>query len=247
MKRYVFGNWKMHMTLLETENYLKEFKNYEIPENVEVGIAFPYTNICVARKFDKYFLTGAQNVHYEEDGAFTGEISAVMLKSFGAKFCLVGHSERRKIFGETNKFINKKIKSLLKYNIKSILCVGEKESENRAGKTKLVLEKQLEECLQGLYENELENIIIAYEPVWAIGTGRTASLSQIKNTICFIKDWIGKNFSEKAKDKVKLLYGGSVKSSDAQKLGKIECVDGFLVGGASLKPEEFYKIIKEIA
>ena len=130
MKKFVFGNWKMNMTLLETENYLKQFSGFEIPENVSVGIAFPYTNLANANKYNKSLSIGAQNVHYEEGGAYTGEISSIMLKSLNVNFCLVGHSERRKIFGETNKFINKKIKSLLKYNIKAVLCVGEKESEN---------------------------------------------------------------------------------------------------------------------
>lgn len=245
MEKIILGNWKMNKTIEDTENYLKEFEKLDVPENIKVGIAFPYIDISAAVKYSKNLLVGAQNVHYEESGAYTGEISASMLKSSKVDFAIVGHSERRKIFGETNKFINKKIKALLKYNIKVVLCIGEKESEKLAGKTKIVLAKQLEECLHGLYENELENIIIAYEPVWAIGTGKVANASTIKSTLSFIKQWIQKNFSSKAHEKVKFLYGGSVKPADAKKLIKIENVNGFLVGGASLKVEDFHKIITE--
>ena len=213
--------------------------------NCDVGICVPYTNINVCKKAlkESKILYGAQNVSEFEKGAYTGEVNAQMLADVGCQLVIVGHSERRKMFSEQNSQINNKIKQNLKYNLTSILCIGESKRDRTAGQTDKVLCKQIDECLSGLYENELEKIVIAYEPVWAIGTGQTATAKQIEEAISIIKNEISRIYSKSIIDKVRILYGGSVKPENVREFVKIKNLDGFLVGGVSLDASAFSELI----
>ena len=179
----------------------------------------------------------------EEEGCFTGEISAKMLKDENVELVLVGHSERRKHFHETNEMINKKIKNCLKFGMKVVLCVGETKNQRNIKKTKQVLTTQIEEALCGIYENELKNIIIAYEPIWAIGTGNVATVSDIYGATKIIREIIVAHYSKKAGESQKIIYGGSINSGNSKAILKNENICGLLVGGASLNPNEFAKIV----
>ncbi len=246
MKKFIVGNFKMNTTLHDFAKYLdcflplvKECKNF-------VALSIPYTHMMLASQklVSTNVVFGSQNISTEEKGAFTGEISNLMVKDLGAYFTLVGHSEIRKKFRETNEQINQKIMRALSVNLKCVLCVGETKTERNANKTKMVLKKQLEIALKGLYENELKNIIIAYEPVWAIGTGKTPTTKDIEETVDHIRQIIMDMFSQKSADKILVIYGGSVNQNNSSNILKIKNINGLLVGGACLNPVEFANIIK---
>lgn len=217
---------------------IKDIKN-------QVCICVPYTHLMLANQklVSSSVLLGAQNVFYEDSGAYTGEIAPAMLKDLGVSLVIIGHSERRKILGEINEIINKKIIKALAYNLKIVLCIGETKNEKTAGKTKLVLKKQIESALKGLYENELKNVIIAYEPVWSIGTNTVPSSKQVENAVLYIREVIKTDFSEESANKIPILYGGSVNSNNAKQFLKCNGVNGILVGGACLNPDEFGAIV----
>lgn len=244
MKKLVIANLKMNFTQEECKNYLNQLKPLLKDVKNEVGICFPYTNLVLAKDmlFGSKILIGAQNVHEEENGAFTGEISAKMLKELSCGFVLVGHSERREYFNETNKAINLKIKKLLKYGMKAVLCVGETKSQRDNNKTNVIVKGQIEGALAGLYENELNNVIIAYEPVWAVGTGVQPTGKQVEKVCAYIREVINNNFSQTASQNIKIIYGGSIKVDNAKQFFGLENVNGMLVGGASLQPENFAKL-----
>lgn len=242
MKKIIIANLKMNFTQEETKRYLdKLLPNSESLAN-KLAVCFPYTNLSLASDmlFGKKVLLGAQNVHHEDSGSYTGEISAKMLSGFSCKYVLVGHSERRK--HETNKEINEKIKALLKYGMKAVLCVGETLKERETSKTKSSVKQQIEQALFGLYENELKNVVIAYEPVWAIGSGKTPTAKQVQQIAEYIRDIIKQNFSEKASKNITILYGGSIKPENCKTFLTIDQIDGALVGGASLNPDLLVKI-----
>ncbi len=186
---------------------------------------------------------GAQNMHFEESGAYTGEVSGKMLKSIGVEYVIIGHSERRQYFAETDETVNKKIKSALSNGLKPIVCVGETLEQREAGQTVEIITSQIEKALDGLTEEQVENIIIAYEPIWAIGTGKTATAEQANETIKSIRDKICQMYGQMVSNGVIIQYGGSVKSTNAKEIFEMSDIDGGLVGGASLKPEEFSKIV----
>ncbi len=187
---------------------------------------------------------GAQNMHFEESGAYTGEVSAKMLKSINVEYVIIGHSERRQYFNETDESVNKKVKMALKNGLKPIICVGETLEQREANKTAEVITKQTELALEGLEENELKEIIIAYEPIWAIGTGKTATSEDANNSIKEIRNKIATIYGQNVADGVIIQYGGSVKSKNAKELFTMSDIDGGLVGGASLDAEEFSKIVE---
>ena len=241
MNKVIIGNLKMNLLPTDTENYLKELKDNLNTKN-QVGVALPFTSLNLAQ-YKSGIMLGAQNVHYAESGAYTGEVSAEMLKQSGCDFCIVGHSERRQNFKESNAFIGKKIKALLKHGVKVVLCVGESQSERDSGKTSAVLTKQLDEALAGLYENELLSIIIAYEPVWAIGTGKVPTVKQATSAVEHIRKNITSHFSAEAGKNVIVLYGGSVKKDNVKKFVESKGIDGALVGGASNDAKEFAQLI----
>ena len=234
----------MNTTIKDVENYTETFLPLVATCKNEIAIFPPFTNLMFAKQklTASKVMLGAQNVSAEPSGAYTGEISASMLKSVGANIVLVGHSERRKLFLEKNELINKKIKEALSQGLKVVLCVGETKTERANKKYIQVLQKQILEAVKGLYENELKNIIIAYEPVWAIGTGVVPSVKQIEEVAQAIKTIICTDYSTNASKNIKILYGGSVNSANAKQFACAVGINGLLVGGASLNATEFAKI-----
>ncbi len=241
----IAGNWKMHKTPSQTEEYFKEFlPKVEGVKNVEILICPPFIGIPKAVEMTRNSAVkiGGQNCYFEKEGAFTGEVSPVMLKEAGCEYVILGHSERRHIFGESDELINKKVLAALDEGLKVILCVGETLEERESGLTFTVVESQLKLGLSGA-EDRLDQIEIAYEPVWAIGTGVAAKPEDAEEVHAFIYEKL-KELNPKAAEKVRVLYGGSVKPSNAKELLSQPHVKGVLVGGASLKPDSFAQIVK---
>ncbi|MBQ7558911.1 MAG: triose-phosphate isomerase [Synergistaceae bacterium] len=237
-KIYLYGNWKMNMTAAETKKFFDEFAGiYKPASDLEVGVFSPFTSLWAladgAKKNGVVF--GAQNVYFEPKGAFTGEVSIPMLAEIGVTHVILGHSERRHIFGESDEMIAKKTKAVLDAGMIPVLCYGETLEEREAGNTFKVMERQLKSALEGLKPEEIAKIIYAYEPVWAIGTGKSATSGQAQE-VC---EWSRKLIAD---PKVVILYGGSVKGSNAKELLSMKDIDGALVGGASLKPASFLEI-----
>lgn len=245
MSYLIAANWKMNKTNSQTVEYLNVFKELykEHTQNIEVMIAPPFTSLSTASSelFNSYIKLGAQNMHYEENGAYTGEISPVMLKELNVSYVILGHSERRHIFGEKDEHINKKVHTAIKHGIRPIVCVGETIEEREMGKTLNVVERQIKSALAGV-EREVYMIDIAYEPVWAIGTGINATPTQAQEVHRFIRELIH-TISKGNDNGCRILYGGSVNENNASQLIKEKDIDGFLVGTASLDPVRFYKII----
>lgn len=241
------ANWKMYKTIKEAEDYLAAFLPLlEKNRNTEVYLAVPATAIQnVSRKaFSSGVYTGGQNISTEERGAFTGELSAEMVREAGASFVLAGHSERRALFGETNEMVNKKIQRALENGLQPILCVGETLQEREAGQTEEVLAVQLIECLSGFEPSTVAKMIIAYEPRWAIGTGRIATPQQIRHVHTLLRRELAEGWGAACAKQIPILYGGSVTAANAKDFAAIEEVGGVLVGGASLDPTAFATIIK---
>lgn len=242
----VIANWKMHKTLIEARHFIAELSQKVSTSKCELGLSAPYTVLdgCSKALAGTNILLGAQNIHEKSSGAYTGEISADMVKDAGAKFSIIGHSERRKYFSETNSIIQKKIESAVEKNIIPILCIGEtfEEREN----TQKVLEKQLAECLGKLSNDQLRNLIIAYEPVWAIGTGKAASPLEANQTHNYIRSYCRVHYSQKFANQLRIIYGGSVQPNNVQSLMLQPNIDGLLVGGASLEVASFIEIILNI-
>ncbi len=246
-KPFIAGNWKMNKTAAETADLCAKLKETVGGfKEADILICPPFTSLVAAKQAIEGSVIGlgAQNMHWEDSGAYTGEISALMIKGLGCKFVIIGHSERRKYFSETNKEVNRKIKSAISAGILPIVCVGETLEQREQGQEKEVIESQLKEGFDSLTESDLEKITIAYEPVWAIGTGKTATGDQAEEMHNFIRKWFENNFSADLAEKLRILYGGSVKPGNIDGLMKQEDIDGALVGGASLKAEDFTEIIK---
>lgn len=211
----------------------------------DVVVCVPFTCIEKVKKLVKgsKIKVGAQNVAWADKGAFTGEISAAMLKEVGAEYVIIGHSERRQYFGETDKSVNMRLMQALKNELKPIVCVGETLDERNGGKTETVLRAQLEGGLEGISAEDMKNVVIAYEPVWAIGTGVTATAEQANTTIKFIRKTLAKMFTRPVANKVRIQYGGSMNAKNASELMAMSDIDGGLIGGASLKAEDFSKVV----
>jgi len=230
--KYLLGNWKMNMSIREIEQFSLNFSTKSL-SNVYVGIAVPSVYFGACYGLRNGVNIGLQNCSEYESGAYTGEISAKMVADVLADFCLVGHSERRQYFGETDEIVNQKIKQLQKFMVTTVLCVGETLEQYEAGETQSVLASQVEKALDGAHL--LNQIIVAYEPVWAIGTGKTPTKQEIERNIQFLQE----KLYEISGKKMPVLYGGSVKPSNIDEILDIDCVDGVLVGGASQKSEDF--------
>ncbi len=246
MKPIVAGNWKMNKTIDEALSFVDEVKNRILDKDgANVIFCPPFTSLfSIARLLDNsLFYLGAQNVHHETEGAYTGEISVQMLNSVNVDYAILGHSERRIFFGETNEFIRKKINAVLKGGLIPIVCIGESLDERNAGQTKEVLKKQIEDCFNNLKSINEYSLILAYEPIWAIGTGNSANEIQITEAHGYIRRIIHTMFGENDQN-IPILYGGSVNVDNALSLINIDGVDGFLVGGASLNLESFCRIIE---
>lgn len=249
MKRLTFiaGNWKMNKTVEEALDLVRGLKvSLQGIEDVEVAIAPPFTalySVSQELKGSSIHLA-SQNLFWEEKGAFTGEISPVMLKEINCRYAIIGHSERRQYFGETDETVNRRIKAALRYDLKVIFCIGETLNEREEGKTFSVIERQAEGGLKGLGEKEVRDIVIAYEPVWAIGTGKTATPQQAQETHRFIRQKIGRLYSGGISEGIRIQYGGSVTPENSKGLMNQEDIDGALVGGASLNAESFSRIVR---
>lgn len=243
-RKVIAGNWKMNKSPIDTEEFMNVFPSLVKDTESEVVLCVPYIDLFKAMEMAKgtNVKIGAQNVHFEDKGAFTGEVSPKMLEDIGVEYVIIGHSERREYYNETDESVNKKIKAAFSHNLKPIVCVGETLSQREAGVTKDFVTTQTRLALEGLTKEQVKNTIIAYEPIWAIGTGKTAS-SEDANEVCvWIRDEIKSLYGEVAEDVI-IQYGGSVKSSNAKELFNMSDIDGGLVGGASLDPEEFAKIV----
>lgn len=242
----IIANFKMNKTPSQIKQYLIDLMaRYKDGDKVELGLSIPYPSLPIAKFLigERKIKLGAQNLSDEEVGKNTGEVSGEMLKDVGVNYVIIGHSERRKKFKEDNKTINNKIKMALKNGLEIILCVGESLSEYNTLKTKDVLTEQLESAFKGLYENELENITVAYEPIWAIGTGKTPSAREIEKASKVIRSVIKEDFSAKASENIQILYGGSINAKNISQFKNLKYSNGFLVGGACLDLAEFLQII----
>jgi triosephosphate isomerase (TIM) len=242
-QKIIAGNWKMNKNISETQQLINEINE---PLNCKVIIAPVFTSLSEAKKniANKNIFLASQNMHFENSGAFTGEISPLMLKETGCKYVILGHSERRSLFKETDQDINKKVKSALNNELTPILCVGELLEERESNKTNEVICNQVEKSLQGISNNEIKDIIIAYEPVWAIGTGKVATPQQADEAHSVIREKVKQLYSEEIANQVQILYGGSMKPDNANELLSKENVDGGLIGGASLNAKSFNELIK---
>lgn len=257
-KRFIAGNWKMYNGSKDTCDFFNKFiasiksdntVTQAITESkIEIALFPPMLSIpsAIQCKEDYPVIIGAQNCHFEKQGAFTGEVSAQMVKEAKCTHVIIGHSERRHIFGETDAMLNKKLLSLLEENLTPVFCVGELLEERESCKTFAVIEKQMLDGLESIAPSVIgEKVIIAYEPVWAIGTGKTASSEDAQEVCVFIRKIISENYSEDAAQRVLILYGGSVKPENTKGIMSQPDIDGVLVGGASLKPDSFLAIVKE--
>lgn len=242
----IVGNWKLNKTIDEAVALAQSVAAGDIGKNtVEVGIAPVYTALHSVSQVlqDTPIILCGQNCHYQETGAFTGEISPSFLKDAGAQMVIIGHSERRHVFDESDEVIGKKMRAALDQNIRTILCIGEKDEQRKSGQTNDVIAEQLKTGLAHCNEKDVAQIVIAYEPVWAIGTGNTATPALAQEVHSFIRDWVKEKFEKQAED-IQIQYGGSVKPANAAELLAQPDIDGALVGGASLTAEHFREIIK---
>ena len=243
-KKLIAANWKMNKNIEESVSFIKEFKILVEKNNKDIAIVPPFTALIELKKNlnGTKIKLGAQNMHFEEKGAFTGEVSASILKDAGCEYVILGHSERRIYFDETDEMISKKIKMALKNKLKVILCIGENLEQRENNETKAIIKFQLENCLRNISNNEMKDIVIAYEPVWAIGTGKTATPEQAEEVHLFIRELLKKLYDGNISENIRIIYGGSVNEKNAKELLAMKNIDGALVGGASLDPKSFAEI-----
>lgn len=240
----IAGNWKMNNTIEEGLQLVENIKTHKLSEDVEAVVCVPFTLLKDVKEALKEtnIKLGAQNMHWEEKGAFTGEISPKMLKEIPVDYVLIGHSERRQYFNETDETVNKKVKAALIHNIKPILCVGETLEQRESNMAKEIIKNQIIKAFEGVDKKNVSKIVVAYEPIWAIGTGKTASADDANDMISFIRETIGNLYKEE-KDLIRIQYGGSVKPNNVSELMSKPEIDGALVGGASLKAKDFTDLI----
>ena len=245
--KVIAGNWKMHLTPSEAGRYARRLRAKLLDTSgVPVILCPPFLALRVVFDVvkDSAIKVGAQNMHDADQGAFTGEISAPMLKESGAEYVILGHSERRHLFGEDDEFIERKVHQALRHGLKPILCVGETLAEREGGDTRRVVLRQIETALRELTAEQMQGVLVAYEPVWAIGTGHTATPEQAEEVHRIIREWIAEHKGAETAERQIIMYGGSVKAHNALELLRQPDIDGALVGGASLKAEEFAAIIR---
>ena len=243
-KPIIAGNWKMHKTIAEALEFVNEVKDRVNNDKVEAVICAPFTLLKDLKQATKgtNIKIGAQNMHFEEKGAFTGEISPLMLKELDMDYVVIGHSERRQYFNETDETVNKKVLKTLEVGIDPILCVGETLEEREAGNTKDVCKVQVEKALENVSKEDLAKVVIAYEPVWAIGTGKTATSEDANDVIAYIREVVANLYGELANE-VRIQYGGSVKPSNVAEIMNQSDIDGALVGGASLEANDYVELV----
>ena len=244
-RKVIAGNWKMNMLPNEAISMITELIPLVKDTENEVILCVPYTDLFYALLTAQgtNIKIGAQNMHFEEKGAFTGEVSGKMLKSIGVEYVIIGHSERRQYFAETDETVNKKIKAAFANELKPIVCVGETLEQREAGNAFDVITSQTQKALDGLSNEQVQNTIIAYEPIWAIGTGKTATNEDANNAIIKIREKICQIYGQNVAERVIIQYGGSMKPNNAKELLEMSDIDGGLIGGASLKAEDFASIV----
>lgn len=244
-KPIIVGNWKMNKTRDEALQFIYAVKNEvtssEVVESV-ICAPFPYLR-CLVKRQGEYLRVGAQNMHFESSGAYTGEVAPDMLTAIGVSYVVLGHSERREMFNETDEVVNKKVHAAFENGLTPIICVGESLEERENGTTNQVVDTQTVAALAGLTEDQVKQVVIAYEPIWAIGTGRTATAEQANETIGYIRQVIERVYGCDAANAVRIQYGGSVNPSNIKELMAQEHIDGALVGGASLDPQSFLDLV----
>ena len=244
-KPIIAGNWKMNKTPEEAAQLVKDLIPLVKDAKCDVVVCTPAVNFAAVKPVIEgtNIKLGAQNVHFKASGAYTGELSADMLKAAGCEYVIIGHSERRQYFGETDKTVNLRTNAAVKAGLIAIVCVGEMKDEREAGYTDMIVMYQTQMALHGLTAEELENVVVAYEPVWAIGTGLTATDEQANETIGVIRKAIAEKFGAEAAEKIRIQYGGSMKGSNVKGLMAQPEIDGGLIGGASLKAEDFAQVV----
>ncbi len=244
-KPIIIGNWKMNKLQSEAKELAKELIPLVQSSVADCAVCVPYTNLEAVKEIlaNTKIGVGAENAHWAESGAFTGEISAAMLEEIGISYCIVGHSERRQYFGETDETVNMRTASVIKHNMTAVVCVGELLEERESGKTEAVLTKQITEGLKNFTAEDFKKIIVAYEPVWAIGTGKTATAEDANATILFIRNTVKELFGEDVSSELRILYGGSMNTKNVDELMSMPEIDGGLIGGASLKAADFARIV----
>ena len=242
---FIAGNWKMHKTAAEARAFAEEFKALYKDTDVKTAICAPFVHLALLKEAfaGTDIKVGAQNAHFEDQGAFTGEVSVKMLEDIGVDYCIIGHSERRQYFAETDETVNKKLKKLFEGPIVPILCVGEVLEERDAGREKEVVGGQIRADLAGLSADDVRKLVVAYEPVWAIGTGRTATPEQANEMCGYIREVVSELYDDEVACELTIQYGGSMKPANATELMAMEEIDGGLIGGSSLKADEFMQII----
>ena len=247
-RKIIAGNWKMNMLPNEAMSFINELEPNVKNAKCEIILCVPYTDLfySLLTAQNTNIKIGAQNMHWEESGAYTGEVSPNMLKCINVEYVIIGHSERRQYFAETNETVNKKIKSALKHELIPILCVGETAIQREKGIQEEVIKEQIKKALSEISQDDAKKIIIAYEPIWAIGTGKVATKEDANNMLKCIRKEIENLYSVDIAQNISLLYGGSVKKENAKELFSTSDIDGALIGGASLKVEEFNEIIKQM-
>ncbi|MDY0236618.1 MAG: triose-phosphate isomerase [Gudongella sp.] len=244
-KPIIAGNWKMNKTIEEASQLIEEIKKAELNPEVETIMCVPFLSIQKAMELTKgtNIKIGAQNMHWEKEGAYTGEISAPMLKELGVEYVILGHSERRLYFKETDEIVNDKLKTAIEYSMIPIICVGENLLEREENDHLRLIKHQVEEALKNIPKEALDSLVIAYEPVWAIGTGKTATAEQADEMCGLIRDTIDELYGGSSAKKMQILYGGSVKPENVKELMNMDNIDGALVGGASLKSKDFTDLV----
>ena len=244
-KPIIAGNWKMHKTIAEAVEFVNDIKDKVNNTDVEAVICAPFTLLKDLKEATKgtNIKIGAQNMHYADQGAFTGEISAPMLKELNIDYVVLGHSERRQYFNETNETVNKKVIKALEAGIDPILCVGETLEEREASETKNVCKEQVEKALVRVSAEDMKKVVIAYEPVWAIGTGKTATAEDANDVIAYIREVVKGLYGEEISEEVRIQYGGSVKPSNVAEIMNQSDIDGALVGGASLLASDYTELV----
>ena len=241
----IAGNWKMHMSIADAKAFVETVKPQVAGTDVEVVICAPFTLLKDLKEVTKgtNIKIGAQNMHFEEKGAFTGEVSPLMLKEIGMDYVIIGHSERRQYFNETDETVNLKVKKAIEHGILPILCVGESLEQREANQTKDIVRNQITADLKGISAEVLPQVVIAYEPIWAIGTGKTASAEDANDVIAFIRETLTSLYDDTVSEEVRIQYGGSVKPDNVEEIMNQSDIDGALVGGASLKPDDFVALV----
>lgn len=246
-KPIIAGNWKMYKTMTEAKDFVQQLKEKQVDASkVDAVICSPalFLDQLVSETKDSFISIGAQTMHEEKEGAFTGEVSGHQLQDIGVSYVVIGHSERRQYFNETDESVNKKVKAAFEYNLHPIVCVGETLEQREAKETETIVSNQVMAALEGLSEENVRNTVIAYEPIWAIGTGKTATADDANDVCQAIRETVLDSYGEEVASSVRIQYGGSVKPENIEELLSKDHIDGALVGGASLQADSFFKLLE---